>query len=310
MITNKESNFVSVVVYVYNNAPELSTFMQRLYKQLDDNFNKYEIICVNDDSTDNSTQVLTEFSKNIKHGTISLINMSFHQGLEASMNAGMDLTIGDFVFEFDYIGDNTPVEKMCDIYQHSLKGYDIVSAAPRKNTKLLHRIFYYLFNRFSYLHYQVKTETFRVISRRAINRCQSLSKFIPYRKAVYADSGLKSDTIYYEDLPAPNNKENQGKMFNTAIDSLILFTSIANKCTIALTLFFMFTCMLAFIYTVYVYIIGKPVVGWTTTMLFLSFGFFNIFFVLGMIMKYQAVLISIVFKNKPYVTQSIEKLTK
>ncbi len=33
--------------------------------------------------------------------SISVINMSYFHGLELSMNAGMDMAIGDFVFEFD-----------------------------------------------------------------------------------------------------------------------------------------------------------------------------------------------------------------
>ena len=310
MISNKESNFVSVIVYIYNNAKVLRSFMERLYNELETHFSKYEIICVNDDSTDNSVEILTEFSKNIKHGTISLVNMSFHQGCEASMNAGMDLTIGDFVFEFDHANENIPIEKMYEVYQHSLKGYDIVSAAPHKSTKPLHRVFYWIFNHFSYLHTQIKSEVFRIISRRAINRCQSLGKYIPFRKAIYADSGLKIDTLYYDNIKEIKNTEDQGKLFNTAIDALILFTNAANKVIMALTFSFIVICFAVFLYILYIYFNAKPIAGWTTIMLFLSFGFFNIFLVLSIIMKYQSVLISLVFKNKSYVTQSIEKLTK
>ena len=310
MILNKESNFISVVIYLYNNAQGLEVFLKRLYEQIDTYFSKYEIICVNDDSSDNSAQIVKDFAKNIKHGTVNLINMSFHQGCEASMNAGVDSSIGDFIFEFDYANEDIPVEKLYEVYQHSLKGYDIVSAAPKKTAKWTHKIFYYIFNSFSYLHYQIKSEAFRIISRRAINRCQSLSKYIPYRKAIYADSGLKADTLYYDEIKSLKNHEDQGKMLNTAVDSLILFTSAANKLIALLMCMFIVMCFVVFAYILYIYFTGQPVLGWTTTMLFLSFGFFSIFLILGMMMKYQTVLINLVFKNKAYVIQSIDKLTK
>ena len=58
MIKDKEKNFLSAVVYVHNSEKEIGSFIDRLYKQLNDNFLKFEIICVNDASTDNSVEVL------------------------------------------------------------------------------------------------------------------------------------------------------------------------------------------------------------------------------------------------------------
>ena len=308
MIKEKENNFVSAVIYIHNNASELYSFMKRLYAQLDKNFSKYEIICVNDDSNDDSVSILKEFTKTVKSGTITLINMSFHQGCEASMIAGVDLAIGDFIFEFDYASENIPVEKMFKIYTHALTGYDMVSVAPFKTAKLTQRIFYYIFNKFSYLHFRIQSEAFRIISRRAINRCKALSKTIPYRKAIYAESGLKHDTLYFKEVTQLNNFEDKCKMFNTALNSLILFTSSTNKLTFVLTLFFMFVCFFVFVYIVYIYIKGYPVEGWTTTMLFLSFVFFNIFLVMGILLKYLSLLIDILFKKQTYAILSIEKL--
>ncbi len=50
MITNKEKNFISAVVYVHNNEKEIANFLENLNKKLNENFEKYEIICVNDKS--------------------------------------------------------------------------------------------------------------------------------------------------------------------------------------------------------------------------------------------------------------------
>ena len=72
----------------------------------------------------------------------------------------------------------------------------------------------------------------------------------------------------------------------------------------------MIACLVVIGYVVMIYFSGSPVLGWTTTMLFMSFGFLSIFVVLGIMLKYLSVIIGLVFKNKTYITESIEKLTK
>ena len=309
MNLEKEKNFISAIVYVHNNESELDSFIDRLYKQLEDNFIKFEIICVNDSSTDNSVNVIKDKAENLSKGIISIINMSFYQGLELSMNAGVDLSIGDFVFEFDSIASETPVEKLMEVYFKSLKGYDIVSISPKEAAGIDSKLFYNIFNAYSNKNYAINTESYHVISRRAINRCQSLSKTIPYRKAVYADCGLKITNIK-ADFKMNSAESDRNKRIDTAVDALILFTNAATKMNLYIMGLFMLACIAVVAYVVYIYISGHPVSGWTTIMLFMSFGFLGIFVILAITMKYLSVIIDLIFKNKTYITESIEKLSK
>lgn len=48
----KESKFVSVVVYLHNDSRHIVPFFDTVLGMFRDNFEKYEIICVNDASTD------------------------------------------------------------------------------------------------------------------------------------------------------------------------------------------------------------------------------------------------------------------
>lgn len=306
MIKDKEKNFLSAVVYVHNSEKEIGSFIDRLYKQLNDNFLKFEIICVNDASTDNSVEVLKKKADVLEKGVISIVHMSFYQGLELSMNAGVDLSIGDFVLQFDTVNKSIPVEMLMDVYKKSLTGYDIVRVVPKHGSKTTSKMFYDIFNAYSNKHYPLQTECFHIISRRAINRCQDLSKTVPYRKAVYADCGLKIATIESDvTMIAAGNRS-----IDTAIDALILFTSAATRMSFYLTILFMIACLIVVGYVVTIYLSGSPVLGWTTTMLFMSFGFLSIFVMLGVTLKYLSVIIDLVFKNKTYVTEAIDKLTK
>ncbi|CUP12899.1 glycosyltransferase [Hungatella hathewayi] len=101
MLLNKEKNFISAVVYVYNQETQIYRFLELVNETLRNSFEKYEIICVNDASTDGSIKEIKRYASTVKGNVISILNMSFYQGLELSMNAGVDLAIGDFVFEFD-----------------------------------------------------------------------------------------------------------------------------------------------------------------------------------------------------------------
>ena len=101
MSLNKEKNFVSAVVYLYNNEREVGGFLKTVNDLLKENFEKYEIVCVNDCSTDGTVKAVENFCEENSVKSLTVINTSFFQGVESAMVAGVDISIGDFVFEFD-----------------------------------------------------------------------------------------------------------------------------------------------------------------------------------------------------------------
>ncbi|MBS4931086.1 MAG: glycosyltransferase [Clostridiales bacterium] len=308
----KENNFISAVIYVHNCAGSIYNFLEMLDTNFNQIYKKYEIICVNDCSQDTSSEEIKKYAQ-ISKGSISILNMSFYQGLELSMNAGMDLAIGDFVYQFDFPIQVCSFDTIYNIYLHSLEGFDIVSAAPKRNEHILSRCFYKLYNNFARSQYDIQTEYFRIISRRAINRVNSLSKTIPYRKAVYANCGLKVDTII---IPDENKKEileftHKNKLHENreiASNTLLLYTNIGYKFSMILTSLMMIVMFVMAIYTMIVYIQGFPISGWTSTILFLSFVFIGIFAVLTVMIKYLSLILSLLFTKQEYLIESIEKI--
>ena len=99
--SRKEKNFISAVVYLKNNSKGIVNFVKDLHQSLNDNFEKFEIIIVNDCSTDDSVNQVKLYSKEHDASAITILNMSFVQGVEQCMNAGLDLAIGDYVLQFD-----------------------------------------------------------------------------------------------------------------------------------------------------------------------------------------------------------------
>ncbi|MDR3643868.1 MAG: glycosyltransferase [Clostridia bacterium] len=312
MITGKEKCFVSAVVYLHDNEGEITGFLRELYRVLHTNFENFEVVCVNDFSSDQTVSVIRDFVAKSERFMLSIINMSYFHGLELSMNAGVDIAIGDFVFEFDSACRDFPPEIIMRIYLRTLEGYDIVSASPDM-VRATSKFFYHVFNRNSHSYFKLRTESFRILSRRAVNRAHSISSTLPYRKAIYASSGLKMDFICYKRTAGDvhNTAErNAGARTAQAVETLVLFTDIAYKISLILTLIMVSITLFTGGYTLFVYF-GRhaAIAGWTTIMLFLSAAFFGVFLILAIVIKYLSMLMELVFKKQKYFVESIEKIT-
>lgn len=312
-MANKEKNFVSAVIYVHNAENRINGFLSAIIRTMEDNFEHSEIICVNDSSDDGSLNAIKETSKKASTTSVSIVNMSCFHGLELAMNAGVDLSIGDFVFEFDNTFFDFEPAMIMGIYRHSLEGFDIVSASPDRAERFTSKIFYKVFDYYTDLSYKMSTESFRVLSRRVINRISSMNKTVPYRKAIYANCGLKTDNIKYMPTEGNNHildKKERGYRSELATDSLILFTEMGYSFSKAMTVVMMVISLFAIVYSIVIYVTANPVAGWTTTILFLSFAFFGLFGILTIIIKYLQLLVDLVFKRKHYSFEGVEKLTK
>ena len=309
---DKEKKFISAVIYVHDAEKWIEGFLSAVRSVLEEHFEHSEIICVNDASEDRSPEIIAEWGKHSGRIAVSMVNMSYFHGLELSMDAGRDLAIGDYVLEFDRSLPDYEPEVILQVYRRCLEGYDIVSAVPDRRERFFSRLFYAVFDHNSHLNTKMHTESFRILSRRVINRIDSMNLAVPYRKAVYASQGLKTDQLLYRPAPVPREREDRRmKSYKTslAVDSLILFTSVGYRFSIAMTALMMLVSIFMILYTVIIYAMAHPVAGWTTTLLFLSVAFFSLFGILTVVIKYLQILVDLVFRRKRYSYESIQKFS-
>ncbi|MDO5601783.1 MAG: glycosyl transferase family 2 [Oscillospiraceae bacterium] len=305
MKDGKESNFLSAAVYLGANAAAVPAFLDMLQGQLAAHFEAYEILCVSDAQPEGA-EAAKAWAQAHPGVSLSLINMSLRQGVELSMNAALDLAIGDFILEFDTIETPYPPKLIWQCYQKALEGHDIVTAAPKKNRRVSSRLFYRLFNAFSGSMYPLQTDLFHLLSRRAVNRLKAQTAYMPYRKAAYAASGLKLAVLRF-DGPAPAAGADHS--LSQALDSLALYTNAAYKFSLGLSLLLLAVTVAAAVYALILYLGAfKPIEGWTTTMLVMCGGFFGVFLILAIVLKYLSLLVELVFRRQSYLVESIEKL--
>lgn len=309
MNINKEKNFISAVVYAFNASNNIKAFLQLLNDALSDKFEHFEIICVNDCSTDNTVERIKEYSAT-SNSIITILNMSYHQGMELSLNAGVDIAIGDFVYEFEMCLEPYMKNQIIEVYEKAMEGFDIVATVSLNARDKVSKMFYSIYNKYANTHYHLQTELFRIVSRRAINRVDIMTKTIPYRKAVYANCGLKKSTIVCDlECNIPKRDILQKSDYrNTAVTALVLYTDLAFRWSIRLSAIMMMIMFGVGIYTIVIYLQGIPIAGWSSTILFLAFTFFALFALLTAIIKYLSIVLQLSFNRLNYVIESIEKL--
>lgn len=303
--------FVSTVVYVCNRGlSELEVFCDRIVRNLAENFENNEVIFVLDGHQvvdgGKINEILRKLNLNIMAETVQ---MAYYQGIEAAMCAGDDLAIGDFIFEFDSIDVDYEDKLVLDVFNRAREGYDIVSAGD-DTMSFASRMFYKLINHRN--NYELRHESFRVVSRRAINRIKILNNTVPYRKALYAASGLPTDYIKY--TPADggrkirrNHRENSYRL-NAGINYTIIFTKIIEKITLVLSTVFLLVSIGTGAWAIYCYLAEENLAGgWVSLMGVISFGFFGIFLLITVIIKYMSLLLDINYKKSTYVVESVNK---
>ena len=115
---------LSIIVPVLNEAATLPDLAQKLRQELDKFGRIWEIIFINDGSTDHSDRILNDFAE--KDTRIRVIHFRRNFGQTAAMMAGFDFARGDILIPIDGDGQNDPADigKMLALLE---QGYDVVS---------------------------------------------------------------------------------------------------------------------------------------------------------------------------------------
>lgn len=301
--------FVSFIAYVHNGEGKVATFLKASDNYLRENFDGYEIILVNDGSTD-ATLSEAESASGELSGNLILINLPWRHGVEPAMTAGLHRSIGDFVFERDSIELDFPLDVLSRMYEAATAGFDIVSAATDAPRPLSSRLFYRFINRVSYVNLSLSSETIRLVSRRALNAMLNLKEKFRYRKALYLLTGYQHKNVIYSPPPGytPGGGRMLGENVDLAMDVVIGFSNIGIRAIHYLTAFwFLFSVFMAG-YTLFSWLFIKDIVrGWSSIMLFFSGVFAGLFFILGILGEYILRILNEV-RGRPYYTVSSVKV--
>lgn len=169
---------ISIVVPLYNEAeslPELAAWIRRV---MDENGFSYEVIFVNDGSTDDSVEVIKKLAGNDRN--IHLISFARNYGKSPALNEGFRKAQGDVVITMDADLQDSP-DEIPELYRMILEdGYDLVSGWKKK--------------RFDPLSKTLPTKLFNATARR-VSGIRNLHDFNCGLKA-YRNKVVKSIEVY------------------------------------------------------------------------------------------------------------------
>jgi polyisoprenyl-phosphate glycosyltransferase len=210
----------------------------------------FEIICVNDGSTDDTFDRLMQEKK--QRGHITVINLSRNFGKEAALTAGLAHATGQAVIPMDADLQDPP-ELIADMVDYWDKGYDVVLAkrTDRSSDRLSKRItakwFYKIHNLLSSILLPADVGDFRLMSRKVVDAVNQLPENQRFMKGIFAWVGFKTATVGYirENRKAGKTRFNFWKLWNLAIDGVTSFSSAPLRIWLYLGVF---TSLLSFLY--------------------------------------------------------------
>ena len=176
--TNHSSPLISIVIPAYNEEKSLGTVIRRTRKALQNSRNPYEIIVVDDGSTDQ-----TSFVANKKD--VAVVKNHKNCGKGDALKIGFSYCKGDVIVTMDADGSNQP-EELLHLLQPILKNdYDIVIGSRFEGSiekgaiRIINLIGNRLFNAMIYLLYgRLLTDTqsgFRAFKRKVLSNLNLLS---------------------------------------------------------------------------------------------------------------------------------------
>lgn len=269
---------LSVIVPCYNESDALPIFYQEVIKSIMQTEYSYEIILINDGSTDNTLPLMKELSEKYSH--ITYISFSRNFGKEAAMYAGLCNASGDYVAIMDADMQDPPtlIPRMIDIIKQG--EYDSVATrrVSREGEPLLRswfaRRFYELINKISDADIVDGARDFRMMKKCMVDAIIEMNEYNRFSKGIFGWIGFKTYWLPYENVErvAGETKWNFGKLFKYALDGIINFSQVP------LNIASWFGCgvtVLSFVAMIFVIarklIFGDPVAGWASTICVILF---------------------------------------
>jgi glycosyltransferase involved in cell wall biosynthesis len=221
---------ISVVVPVYNEEESIDAFLGAITPELVKSGVRYEIIFVNDGSSDSTLPILIDRASHLPH--LKAVNLSRNFGKEAAMTAGLDQAQGDGVVLID-VDLQDPPELLGRFIEAWRQGYDVVYGLREsregdgKLKAMTAGLFYAAFNAIAATSIPSNVGDFRLIDRRVVQALSQLPERGRFMKGLFAWVGFPSLAIPYA-RPARllgQTKWNYWRLWNFALDGIVSFSS-------------------------------------------------------------------------------------
>jgi dolichol-phosphate mannosyltransferase len=267
----------SIVIPVMNEEGNVELISKRIIDVFRNN-DSYEILFIDDGSTDNTLSILKQLHKS--NPKIKYVSFSRNFGHQSALRAALDNAKGDCVVSLD--GDlQHPPELIPDMIEKwKTGGYDIVYTIRKEDKKLSFfkrtssRLFYYVLNKFSDVKIEPGSADFRLLDRKVVDSIRQFQESPLFFRGIIPWVGFRQFAIEYtpQERFSGSSKYSLRKMFSFALNGILSFSVKPLLLSIYLGVTVSF---LAFCCGVYAIIqklfLGYSLPGWVSVIIVISF---------------------------------------
>ena len=295
---------ISIPLYKEENtSPEL---VPRLAAVTDGMSDPWELILVDDGSTDGSFTAMCALHRNDPR--IKVVRLSRNFGHQIAISAALDLAQGDAVILMD--GDlQDPPELLPQLLKLWKDGYHVVYTVKtsRKENwlkRLAFKSFYRVLSAMSSIKIPMDAGNFSLMDRRVVEVLRTMPERNRYISGLRAWAGFQQTAVYYDRGPrfAGKPQMSLGRLFHLALDGIFSFSNAPLRAAIY---FGMAAAMVSFaggLYVVYEKLFTNlAILGWASTIVSILFVGGMILMTLGVIGEYISRIYEEVKKRPLYV---------
>ena len=221
---------LSVVVPAYNEAASLPALLARLAPVMDGLALPWELVLVNDGSTDATLDAMQRLRA--ADPRIAIVNLSRNFGKEAATTAGLDHARGEAVILLDADLQDPP-ELIPDLVAGWRQGFDTVYAQRRERQgdtwlkRATASAFYRVMSQAGPVQVPRDTGDFRLMSRRVVAALGGLRERHRFMKGLFAWVGYPSVAVAYDRAPrhAGQSAWSYWRLWNLALEGITGFTT-------------------------------------------------------------------------------------
>ncbi len=307
---------ISIIVPCFNEKDSIPAFYQETTHVLNQLNYEYEILFINDGSTDESLEVIKTLAKKDKH--ILYLSFSRNFGKESAMYAGFLNCDGDYVaiMDADLQDPPTMLPKMIDILESG--EYDSV-ATRRVNRSgeppirsWFAKLFYKIINKISDADIVDGARDFRLMNRKMVDAIVSMSEYNRFSKGIFGWVGFRTKWVSYENVErvAGETKWSFWKLFKYAIDGIISFSQTPLNIASWLGSIMTIISFLAIIFIIFRKVsLSDSIAGWASTICVIVFIGGIQLMILGIIGQYLSKTY-METKNRPHYIASDSNIDK
>jgi dolichol-phosphate mannosyltransferase len=263
---------LSVVIPMFNEEEVLPLLVDRLRPVLDGIGEPYEVVAVDDGSTDTTAAQLIGVRRSWPE--LRIIRLRRNSGHQAALTAGLHRATGQYVASLDADLQDPP-EKIPEMLALAREqGLDIVYGVRNDRTTdtFMKRgtagLYYWLMRRLAGVEVRSDAGDFRLLSRATVDVLRQLPEHQPVYRLLVPWIGFPSGDVYYrrEGRAAGRTKYPFTKMIRLAADSITNFTAAPLRIATWLGAISFFFCLLMLIYVVVVFTLNQTVQGWASVL--------------------------------------------